>query len=341
MNVTDFLKVQNNAESTLAEDLTDIETGIDVQTGDGALFPTPGTAGFYATIWNEDQYPNPGDDPDMEIVWVSGISTDTLTVTRGQLGTTGVAHSTGHTIALLVNERHIEELQEAVNRLEFKESFEDCINGPRPGGGTPNWAGTNGWSATWTGTLDSLNTMADADHPGVWTCETDSLTSTYVAIHYGWPSAPSILLGGGRYVVEAMIKIEDLADGTDDYDIRFGFGDSVNADFTNGVYFEYDRDTRTNWSRCVADNGSRTKTDTSVAVAADAWIKLRIEINAAGTSAEFFINGTSVGTHSSGIPTASGRYAVPVLHIAKEAGTTDRKMYVDYLGFDYDLTNSR
>jgi hypothetical protein len=40
-------------------------------------------------------YPNPANDPNVEIVRVTNVSTDTLTITRGQEGTSAANHNTG------------------------------------------------------------------------------------------------------------------------------------------------------------------------------------------------------------------------------------------------------
>jgi hypothetical protein len=62
----------------------DTSTSIVVSAGHGARFPTPP---FNVTWWNVTDYADPSDDPDVEIVRVTAISTDTLTVTRAQEGT--------------------------------------------------------------------------------------------------------------------------------------------------------------------------------------------------------------------------------------------------------------
>lgn len=62
----------------------DTSTSIDLIAADGVKLPaTP----FNVTWWNETDYPNPAKDPGKEIVRVTAISTDTLTITRAQEGT--------------------------------------------------------------------------------------------------------------------------------------------------------------------------------------------------------------------------------------------------------------
>jgi hypothetical protein len=82
---------KNFAKSTLASGITSGATSLTVATGDGTKFPS---VSFNAVIWNKTDYADPADDPNVEIVRVTAISTDTFTVTRGQESTTGVAHNT-------------------------------------------------------------------------------------------------------------------------------------------------------------------------------------------------------------------------------------------------------
>lgn len=88
--------VFNFAKSTLASGITDSATSLSVSTGEGSLFPDPSTDGaFDAVIFNETDYIGVYDDPDVEVVRVTSISTDTFTITRAQQGTSASAHNTG------------------------------------------------------------------------------------------------------------------------------------------------------------------------------------------------------------------------------------------------------
>ena len=75
---TSFLQVANRATTTLASTITADATSLSVASGAGALFPSSGT--FHITI-------------DSEILACTSRSSDTLTVTRAQLGTTAVVHT--------------------------------------------------------------------------------------------------------------------------------------------------------------------------------------------------------------------------------------------------------
>jgi S-adenosylmethionine synthetase len=71
------------------------DTLIALATGKGALFPQPSTDGAFNVVWwNFTDYPSPADDPNVEIVRVTARTTDTLTVTRAQEGTSATAKNT-------------------------------------------------------------------------------------------------------------------------------------------------------------------------------------------------------------------------------------------------------
>lgn len=67
-------------------------TTVVLAASEGAKLPT---APFNATWYNSTDYQDPTDDPNVEIIRVTVKSTDTLTVTRAQEGTTAKTHNTG------------------------------------------------------------------------------------------------------------------------------------------------------------------------------------------------------------------------------------------------------
>lgn len=81
--------------TTIAEDLDDSETGVDVATGTGSYF----RQGDIVSV-------------DSEYMLVTSVSTDTLTVTRAYGSTTAAAHTSGATITLLT--RAMPEASDAV-----------------------------------------------------------------------------------------------------------------------------------------------------------------------------------------------------------------------------------
>lgn len=66
-------------------------TSIVLATGGGAKFPAPP----FNAVWWDTTYPDPSSDPGAEIVRVTNVATDTLTITRAQEGTANANHNTG------------------------------------------------------------------------------------------------------------------------------------------------------------------------------------------------------------------------------------------------------
>lgn len=83
---------KNFAKVTVSTGYNNTDVTIVLTAGHGAKLPT---APFNVTWWNSTDYSDPSDDPNVEVVRVTAISTDTLTVTRAQEGTSGSTKNTG------------------------------------------------------------------------------------------------------------------------------------------------------------------------------------------------------------------------------------------------------
>jgi hypothetical protein len=83
-----MLKLTNVASATLSAGLTNIATTMTLTTGNGSLFPALGAGEFfYGTLIDTSN--------NMEIVKVTARTADSLTIVRGQDGTTARAFNTG------------------------------------------------------------------------------------------------------------------------------------------------------------------------------------------------------------------------------------------------------
>ncbi len=167
------------------------------------------------------------------------------------------------------------------------------------------------------------NISAVAAHQGIveWTSGT-SATGSGGDIS----STSAILLGNNWYWrIDFIFKLAKLSDVTDTYTLRLGFIDSSSAESTDGVFFRYDKDVNSGkWVLVSRSNSTETSTNASnTAVASATWYHLTIIINPAGTSAEFFQDGTSLGTVASNIPTGAGRVTGAGWMFLKTAGTVD------------------
>jgi len=98
---TNFLKVKNNALSSLASGITSSATSLSVIAGEGSRFPSEYP--FHVSI-------------DDEILECSSRSTDTLTVSRKAESTSAAAHSAGAPVALTISAQVITDLQDGKAR---------------------------------------------------------------------------------------------------------------------------------------------------------------------------------------------------------------------------------
>jgi len=184
---------------------------------------------------------------------------------------------------------------------------------------------------------------------GVAFFQTNTVATNYIN-YCSSSGAAQLWFGGGAWNYEALININTLSTALERYRMIFGFGSVIsNSSETNGVFITYDEGgtangttASANWQCVTVDNSVRTLTTSTTAVTASAWNKLRIEINAAGTSVTFYVNGVSIATHTTNIPLASNsRYFLMKTGVAKTIGTATRGFYCDYIGYENILTTAR
>ena len=100
-----FLKLKNNAVSTLDATINDSVTSLAVASGDGSKFPS--TFPFHITI-------------DDEIIEVGARSTDTLSsLVRAQQGTSAASHTAGASVELRWTAKHGDDITSELNSLEI------------------------------------------------------------------------------------------------------------------------------------------------------------------------------------------------------------------------------
>jgi hypothetical protein len=141
------------------------------------------------------------------------------------------------------------------------------------------------------------------------------------------------------------IRIPNLSDGTNSYNIRIGMVNSLNqVNIGDGCIFTYDlsgtqtgSSASSNWQALTANTNVRTFTNTATSVSANTWVKLRIVANSSNVF--FYVNNTLVATHTTNIPTSVN--LVPYIDIRKTAGSTARTLEVDYSTIDIKYSTAR
>lgn len=107
--------VKNFAIVTVSTGYDADDTSIELTAGHGARLPLPSSDGAFNLVWwNDTDYSDPSDDPNVEIVRVTARATDTLTVTRAQESTTGATHNTAakvYKMVLAVTKKMIDDIE--------------------------------------------------------------------------------------------------------------------------------------------------------------------------------------------------------------------------------------
>ena len=220
------------------------------------------------------------------------------------------------------------------------ELWDECLSTPSTTVGTGPLGFIGGQVSS--GAAPALTTTPDNGSFGVWQFSTASATaSTSYAIQDG-TTLTSLRLGGGAFVYETRIRIPTLSDGTNTFTASTGIANNAPAFATSDVCFKYTHGTNSgHWTLETKNNSVATTADSGIAVVAGTWYRLRAEINAAGTSITYYINGSSVGTITTNIPTASGRELCAAMDITKSAGSTARTLLVDYVYMKWTPTTPR
>jgi hypothetical protein len=185
-----------------------------------------------------------------------------------------------------------------------------------------------------TGSGISSSISGETGHPGIPQFNTGTTATGYDYI--GSPGDNEILLGNGdywRYETDLRIPSSPgLSTSAQRFTVRAGFIEqSTTDDGTDGCFFKYSDNVNSGkWQGTCLSSGTPTTCDTGTTVAAGTWYRLTVVVNAAGTSADFRINGTSACTVASNIPTGAGRVTGRGTSILKSVGTTDRDLDIDY-----------
>ncbi len=177
-------------------------------------------------------------------------------------------------------------------------------------------------------TVGGLATQAD--HPGTWAMFTGTTAAGRVflisAPFTAWRlGAGGITRLGTWFSTGAVVSVPAQR-----YMLRVGmFSISLPNTINLGVGFEYtDNENGGRWQALCEDGVAETSVDTGVdAAVPNTWFFFEWECNADGTSVEFFIDGVSVATITTNIPT--GVSMLYNSHIMKLTGLLDTASIID------------
>jgi hypothetical protein len=145
----------------------------------------------------------------------------------------------------------------------------------------------------------------------------------------------------------SRLWIPTLSNATDRYNVLFGISVGTNSTVNTGCAFIYDEGgvgtgttASPNWQIITASGSLRTNFVTSVIVSASTFYSFRIETNSTCTEIYYYIDDVLVRTETTNIPTSS-LSLLPIVSLTKTAGTTNRVMAVDYLGYKIKFNSAR
>ena len=104
-----FLRKKNCARTTINQVGGINSTDLSVIVTDASELPDSGD--FLLTIWDKVNFPDPCDDTNAEIVKVTAVSGNTLTIERGQEDTVGKVHANAQAVEMLITAGTLEEIE--------------------------------------------------------------------------------------------------------------------------------------------------------------------------------------------------------------------------------------
>jgi len=318
---------------------TDNTTRINIEAG--------GNVGIGAAVSPTAQVHIVGDSDD-EVLIVQGHSTQTSKLQEWKNSSGTVVASVSNAGALVTGAITATSLSGTTIDCSANtiQNFHDAFDPRRGTWFFEEWdSGSSGGRGTWSSTASGTGAGAaiavgEANHPGILSLTTGTDTTGSAARSQ---TATYYLLGGGQFTYETVVQLPTLSTVSEEYIVRVGLGDiSTGSDFTDGVYFEYNRLADGDfWSIKTSSNSSRTKTVTAQSAIAGAWVRLKAVINAAASSVTFYADDVSLGTITTNIPSGAGRQLGIVMCITKSAGTTARTFLCDYWFHKQTFTSLR
>lgn len=154
-------------------------------------------------------------------------------------------------------------------------------------------------------------------------------------------SNPPFVLGGGAMNVNWVMNIATLSNSTNRYIIYMGLmGGATSGLGTDGVFFEYSDNVNSGkWLLNCTSASTNTNADSGNTATTSGYHNFGLQINAAASSVTFTIDGSSVGTIATNIPTA---VVSPYFSMIQTAGTVAiSSVFVDLFYLTQTLTSGR
>jgi hypothetical protein len=206
-----------------------------------------------------------------------------------------------------------------------------------------NWAtiGAGGNPFDWASTVNAggattINAAAASGDPiGIITVATGTNNiNTGTAAISAFNNINKISLGTGPTTIEWRVRVPVLSTGAITYEVRLGIQDTVTiGDPINGVYFVYSSGINAGqWQGITRNASTSTTVNSTIAIAINAWYKVRAEVNATRTNVDFYVDSGSgyvlIGSSTTNIPLAAAVMR-PVAKVNKIGGNSTTSSLVN------------
>lgn len=208
----------------------------------------------------------------------------------------------------------------------LKEDFQTNIGGQMSTGMSVSGAASG---------VASRNDLQTATNVGIYEIQTGTAGATDGS-YIGWSTSNhNMIFSNGPVVFKTCLQLSRLSTALQEYYMRIGFFDDTSlVDATvDGAYIVYERAvTGAFWVGVTVNNSTRSTFTSAVAPVINTFTYFKIAVNSAGTLVDFLIDGASIGTLSTNIPTGTGRGTGCMVGIHKQVGTgTNTSVPIDYM----------
>lgn len=205
--------------------------------------------------------------------------------------------------------------------------------------------GEIGWSTTTSGgTVSANSTPATNDNAAGVTVIFAQTVNNYASLFTTFNKFP---LWDGKHYMEWRVKLLNLDDGSDTYEVYFGLADNNTVASPNdGLYWHYDRSTNGDfWTVNSAQGGTTTtyvadggggRSTAAVTAGNGEYQRFSMVADPANASAKFYFNGALVTEITTNLPDTAGDFASPIIGLVKTAlSAVNQAVYVDYMRYTY------
>jgi hypothetical protein len=234
----------------------------------------------------------------------------------------------------------------SVQASQVASAYTECFANPSTG---VNFEGGFYFAAIGTGAGWSTSTVLPnaitGGACGVLTAACGTVATNVAYMGTGNTLGLTFTFGSGFASYESRLCMVTLSTSTDRYTQYVGFASDTSGAPASGCFFRYTDNVNTGKWQCVTrSGGTETTADSGITVAASstAMNKFRVEVNAAGSSVNFYYNNALVATNTLNIPTGANRECGFGNFFIKSVGTTNANIFAcDYAEAKMAFTAAR